>query len=115
MARPKKKLEEKTSSLVKVYLTRDEKQKAIACAGKLPLSEYFRRAGLSVRLPKSPPPEINRQTYLELAEVNESLQQIAEAIATSPQAAIDLSCITTLRQHIDQVRWQLISPESEGP
>lgn len=115
MARPRKKPEEKTNSFVKVYLTQGEKQTAIACAGNIPLSEYFRRAGLSARLPKLPPPEINRQTYLELAEVSESLQQIAEAIASCPQAAVDLSYITTLQQHIEQVRWQLISPEAEGP
>ena len=101
---------------VKVYLTEAEKQAVLNRAGMLSLSEYFRRAGLGKRSRSPPAPEINRLTYLALAEIGESLQQVAIALSTSQQVPLpDLSSIELLSQQLEQIRWQLIAPDAEAP
>lgn len=101
---------------VKVYLSAEEKLTVLDRAGTLSLSEYLRRAGLGKRSLSPPAPEINRQTYLALAEIGESLQQIAIALSQSQSGPLpDLSSIETLTHHIEQVRWQLIAPNAEAP
>lgn len=115
MARTQRSLSESSPApkpkAVKVYLTDEEKQTALERAGGLSLSEYFRRMGLGKRALSPPVPAINRQTYLLLAEVNEALQQLAIA----PASASDLAILIPLQESIDQVRWQLIAPDAEGP
>ena len=101
---------------VKVYITEGEKQDLLDRAGALSLSEYLRRAGLGKRSLSPPAPEINRQTYLALAEIGESLQQIAIALSQSQSGPLpELSSIETLTHHIEQVRWQLLAPNAEAP
>ena len=106
---------------VKVYLTDAEKQTVSERAGELSTSEYLRRAGLGKRSLPPPAPEINRLSYLVLAEISESLQQIAIALSqsqlelTAVFACPDLASIELLRKQIEQVRWQLIAPDAELP
>lgn len=100
---------------VKVYLTDEEKQTVLDRAGALSLSEYLRRAGLGKRSLTPPAPAINRQTYLALADIGRSLQQIEIALNQSPEQAPNLSAIEALAQQIEQVRWQLIAPNAEAP
>lgn len=100
---------------IKVYVSEAEKQALLDRAGALSLSDYLRRAGLGKRSLPPPAPEINRLTYLLLAGVSESLQQIAIALSQSAQPAPDLTCIEALQQQIAQVRWQLLAPDAEAP
>lgn len=100
---------------IKVYISEGEKQVLLDRAGALSLSDYLRRAGLGKRSLSPPAPEINRLTYLLLADTSEALQQIAVALSQSPQPALDLTCIETLQEQISQVRWQLLAPDAEAP
>ena len=100
---------------INVYLTENEKQILSDRAGTLSLSEYLRRAGLGKRSLPPPAPEINRLTYLLLADIGKSIQHLAIAASQSPQPTLDLTYLETLQQQIDKVRWQLLAPEAEGP
>ena len=100
---------------INVYLTKNEKQILLDRAGALSLSDYLRRAGLGKRSLSPPAPEINRLSYLALADIGESLQQMAIALSQSPQPTLDLTCLETLQQQISQVRWQLLVPDADAP
>jgi len=74
--------EQARSTVVPIRLTqieRDELQSKARDAS-VSLSEYVRRAAFLRRLPPRSVPEVNRETYVELARVGNNLNQLMRAI-----------------------------------
>ena len=70
------------SAVVPIRFTVDERDALLKRAreSRLSLSEWVRRAVFSRKLPPQAAPEVNRETYQELARVGNNLNQLVRAI-----------------------------------
>lgn len=111
------------NKIIPIRLTASEHATVQQQAGALSLSEYFRRAGLGLKIttPRSRPPvpEINRQSYLELGRIGNNLNQLTKACHTAhlqgQALPIDRQLLDELSEQISQLRLAVlgIRPEDE--
>ena len=97
-----------------IWLTDIEKERLVARAGTLPISEYFRTLLLSGRAPKQPPiiPEVNLQVYKELSEHLTTLKRLSEQFAAhtySEQAQAIANHADRIKVMLERYRVSLIT------
>jgi hypothetical protein len=70
------------SAVIPVRLTPEERELLHKKASdhRISLSEFIRRMALSRRLPPKPAPEVNQNTYQELARIGNNLNQFLRAL-----------------------------------
>ena len=102
---------------VTIRLTPSEHAEIKTKAGRLSLSEFFRRAGLGQPLPRvrhrPPVPEVNRLTYIELGRIGTNVNQLAKACNTAIRlgygCSIDPQRLEALAATIEQVRLDVLA------
>ncbi|MEO0487928.1 MAG: plasmid mobilization relaxosome protein MobC [Cyanobacteria bacterium J06659_2] len=111
------------NKIIPIRLTPTEHTTVQQQAGALSLSEFFRRAGLGLKIPTPRPrptvPAINRQTYLELGHIGNNLNQLTKACHTAllhgQTFTFDPQLLNELAAQISQLRLEVlgIHPENE--
>jgi hypothetical protein len=94
------------SAVVPIRLTPEERDQLQDKASdhRISLSEYMRRQAFSRRLPVKPAPEVNQQTYQELARVGNNLNQLIRAIHEGRVMAVDVSSLPVLAELRTQIK-----------
>jgi hypothetical protein len=76
---------EVANKAITIRLTPSEHEQVQAQLGDLSMSDYFRRAGLSLKIPQvrsrrvRSVPAVNRETYVELGRIGNNINQLAKA------------------------------------
>jgi Bacterial mobilisation protein (MobC) len=93
---------ETRTAVIPVRLTPTEHThlKEVATTSRTTLSEFIRRAALKRRLPPPPVPEVNRQTYAELAKIGHNLNQLVRQLHAKVEHALDLIVIQNLATEV---------------
>ncbi len=99
-----------------LYLSDDERAmlEIKARAACLPTSTFLRRVALKKKI-ETPPTEISRSQYAELARVGSNLNQIAAAINAGKAHGIDVGVIHELATQLRLVRLLLIGATGDEP
>ena len=105
--------------IIPIRLTASEYAVVKAQAGVLSLSEFFRRAGLGLKIPTPRPrpvvPEVNRLTYRELGHIGTNLNQLAKACNMAIRAGygcnIDPQQLRVLAEYVGQVRLEVLGAD----
>ena len=104
------------TAVVPVRLTPDERDrlKELARESKISLSDYVRRTVLSKRLPAKAAPEVNRQTYQELARVGNNLNQVARALNSGQAFGLDPKMLDALCGLVKEIGLQCLGVAPGG-
>ena len=98
------------TAVIPVRLTPDERDqlREKAREHKISLSDYIRRTVLSKKLPAKAAPEVNRQTYQELARVGNNLNQLVRAVHSGKLYSGGLEIFEALRESVKAIGLQCL-------
>jgi len=115
---PRSETGEVASKVVTVRLTPSQHERLQSQKGELSWSDFMLRAidntEISIPSPRSPVPEINHQTYVELSRIGNHLNQIARACHQAQHPGHPPVCpdqIDAVAAQLEQVRLELLGIE----